>query len=147
MNTRFFTISYGLDVRANKYYDSTIYFLKDQILSGHIAQAALSFNQKWGTFSSTIAYINYFKDASLNNISDSLKFYIRITGGLFFNVYTYGSRVRDQVYLVKGSAAIQDVLTRRRQLASEYNFSSGIGLNFRFGSKLNNFVNARMNGL
>ena len=147
VNTRLFTISYGLDVRANNYYETTIYFLKDEILVGQMAQADLAFNQKWGTFSSTIAYSNYFKDASLNNLSASLKLYFRITGGLSFNIYANGSRVRDQVYLVKGSANIQDVLTRRRQLGSEYNFSSGVGLIFRFGSKLNNFVNRRMDNL
>jgi len=147
VNTRFFTITYGLDVRDNRYYDTTIYFKTKELLFGQAAQANMSFNQKWGTFSSTISYSSYFKDASLNNLSASLKFYIRITGGLSFNVYAYGSRERDQVYLVKGSADVQDVLTRRRQLASEYNFGSGIGLSFRFGSKLNNFVNPRMENL
>lgn len=62
-------------------------------------------------------------------------------------LFTSGARVRDQVYLVKGKATEQYVFTRRRQLASEYNFSSGLGLNFRFGSKLNNFVNARLEKL
>lgn len=146
VNTRFFTISYGLDVRANTYYDTTIYFKTAETLFGQIAQANIAFNQKWGTFSSTISYNSFFKDPALNNLSANVNFNIRITGGLSFYVYATGARVYDQVYLVKGKASEQDVLTRRRQLASEYNFSSGAGLNFRFGSKLNNFVNPRMAG-
>jgi hypothetical protein len=144
VNTRFLTLNYGIDVRANQYYDSTIYFKTHEVLFGQMIMANMSFNQKWGTFSSTLSYSNFLKDASLNNIYAKVNFYIRLTGGLSFNLYASGSRVRDQVYLVKGSASEQDVLTRRRQLASEYNFYSGIGISWRFGSKLNNFVNPRI---
>lgn len=147
VNTRFFTLSYGLDVRDNQYYDTTIYFKTKETLFGQSLQANLSFNQKWGTFSSRISFRNYFVNPKLNNLSASLNWNMRITGGLSFYVYAHGARVRDQVYLAKGEASEQDVLTRSRQLASEYNFDSGIGIDFRFGSKLNNFVNPRLRSL
>lgn len=147
VNTRFLTISYGADIRSNTYYDTTIYFKLEEVLLGQIAQANLSLNQKWGTINSSVSYSNYFKDASLNNLSARLEFNIRITGGLSLYLYSSGARVRDQVYLVKGKASEQDVLTRRRQIASAYNFYSGMGVNFRFGSKLNNFVNPRLASL
>jgi hypothetical protein len=147
VNTRLITISYGLDIRANKYFDTTIYFKTRELLFGHSLQTYFSFTQRWGNFNSLISYSNFLKDFSLNNLSARLSLNFRITGGLFFNIYASGSRVRDQVYLKKGTASEQDVLTRRLQLASEYNFYSGGGLNFRFGSKLNNFVNPRLNSL
>ena len=68
---------------------------------------------------------------------------VRITGGLSIYVYSFGGLTRDQIYLPKGGATEQEILTRRRQIASGYDFYSGFGLNFRFGSKLNNFVNPR----
>ena len=71
---------------------------------------------------------------------------LRITGGLSFYVYSSGGLIHDQVYLEKGNATIQEILTRRRQLASTYSFNSGAGLSFRFGSILNNFVNPRFSG-
>jgi hypothetical protein len=111
---------------------------------GYTVKVTFSFNQRWGTISGTIAYSNFFKDAALNNLSASFSVYVRITGGLSFNSYIFGSRVQDQIYLAKGSATLQDILARGRQLASKYNLSSGFGLTFRFGSKLNNFVNPRM---
>jgi hypothetical protein len=147
VNTRFITLTYGVDVRSNKYFDTTIYFLKDETLVGQMAQANFALIQKWGTFNSTIAYSSYFKDLQLNNLSANLNFNFRVSGGLFFGMYVSASRVRDQVYLVKGKADVQDVLTRRRQLASEYNINTGIGLNYRFGSKLNNFVNETLRNL
>ncbi len=71
---------------------------------------------------------------------------VRISGGLSFYMYAFGSIVRDQLSLPKGAASEQEILTRRRQLASGYNFYTSFGLNYRFGSKVNNFVNPRFTG-
>jgi hypothetical protein len=71
---------------------------------------------------------------------------VRVTGGLSFFINANGSLVHNQVNLVKGNISEQDVLTRKRQLASTYNYYTGFGLNFRFGSILNNFVNPRFEG-
>ena len=65
------------------------------------------------------------------------------TGGLSFNIYTSAELTRDQIFLPKEGATPQEVLTRRRQLASGYRFYTYFGINYRFGSKLNNFVNPR----
>lgn len=69
-----------------------------------------------------------------------------ISGGLSFNVFMFGSYQRDQIYLSKGLASQQDVLTRQRQLATNYNYYTYFGLSYRFGSKVNNFVNPRFEG-
>lgn len=143
VNNKFFTINYGVDVRNNTYYDTTIYNKKKEVLWGHRAQAYLSLKQKWGSVNSTITYSNFFSDWQLNNLSMSFNVNVRITGGLSFYIYSWGGLVHDQVYLVKGTASEEDILVKRRQIASAYNFHSGVGLNFRFGSILNNFVNPR----
>lgn len=143
VNNKFFTINYGIDVRKNTYYDTTIYNKIEEILWGHRLQAYLSLKQKWGSVNSTITYSNYFQDKSLNNLSLGLNVNVRITGGLSFYVYSSGGLVHDQVYLLKGKTSEKDILVKRRQIASSYNFRSGVGLNFRFGSILNNFVNPR----
>jgi hypothetical protein len=145
VNNKFLTLRYGLDFRQNRYYDTTVYGKTREALAGHNISANLSLNQKWGSISSNIYYRNYFSDWKLNNLSVNLDVNIRISGGLSFNVYTYSGLVRDQIYLPKGGATEQEILTRRRQLASAYNFYSGFGFNYRFGSKLNNFVNPRFN--
>lgn len=143
VNNKFFTIRYGLDFTRNRYYDTTVYNKTKESLTGHQLSANLSFNQKWGNISSRFSYRNYFSNWKLNNLSMNLDMNIRISGGLSFNVYTYSELVRDQIYLPKGGSTEQEILTRRRQIASSYNFYSGFGFNYRFGSKLNNFVNPR----
>ena len=146
VNNRSFVIRYGADVTYFKYYDSTIYNKRKETLYGHEASAAINFYQKWGSFSTGMYYRSYLKDASLNSMGANIYWNIRITGGLSFYVSATGNIVHDQVYLPKGNATEQEVLTRRRQLQSTFDYYTSFGLNLRFGSKLNNFVNPRIAG-
>lgn len=146
VNTRFFAIRYGIDINDNRYYDTTIYNKIKERLYGHRFSAALTLNKKWGTFFTGINYRNYFHDSKLNSMGINLNTDIRITGGLSFFVHANASLVHNQVSLVKGKVTDQEVLTRKRQLASTYNYYTSFGLNYRFGSILNNFVNPRFEG-
>ncbi|MEO7312504.1 MAG: hypothetical protein ABIX01_19115 [Chitinophagaceae bacterium] len=147
VTTRFFTFQYGINYKKNNYYDTTLYLKKNENLGYQYLNANLSFNQKWGTFSTSINYLAYFHDLSVNNFNVYLNADVRITGGLSFYTYAYGGLVHDQLYLPKGDASINDVLARRRQLASDFNFNMGFGISYRFGSILNNFVNPRLDGV
>ncbi len=143
VNNKFLTVSYNLGVWHNKYYDTTIYDKTSEVLLGHKIYAKLALNQKWGDVNTGITYSNYFLDWKLNNLSLNLEVNVRVTGGLSFYIYSYGGLIHDQIYLTKGNTTLQEVLTRRRQLASSYNFFTSVGVSYRFGSILNNFVNPR----
>ncbi|HYM93236.1 MAG TPA: hypothetical protein VET23_03800, partial [Chitinophagaceae bacterium] len=91
-------------------------------------------------------YNNYFKDWGLNSLGVNLSVNIRITGGLSFYIYSSGGLVHDQVYLPKSGATEQEVLTRLREQRTSYNIQNRFGISYRFGSKLNNFVNPRFDG-
>ncbi len=145
VNTKSFTLSYGLTARRNYYYDTTIYDKTKETLYGHRATAYLSLNQKWGSSYAGITYNNYFNNWKFFNLGIDVYSNVRITGGLSFYIMAFGGLTRDQVFLVKGNTTPEEVLARRRQLASGYNYYSSIGINYRFGSKLNNVVNPRFN--
>jgi hypothetical protein len=51
--------------------------------------------------------------------------------------------IHDQLYLPKGDASLEDVLLRRRKLATTYEISGNIGIRFTFGSIYNSVVNER----
>jgi hypothetical protein len=40
----------------------------------------------------------------------------------------------------------EDILLRRRQLQTDYNYSTSISLSYMFGSVFNNIVNPRLGG-
>lgn len=143
VNNKLFTLSYGLTARRNYYYDTTIYNKTKEFLYGHRATAYLSLNQKWGNSYAGITYSNYFNNWKFFNLGIDVYTNVRITGGLSFYIMAFGGLTRDQVFLVKGNATPEEVLARRRQLASGYNYFTSIGINYRFGSKLNNVVNPR----
>lgn len=143
VNHKLLTLSYGLTARNNHYYDTTIYDQTKETLYGHTASASLSLNQKWGNAYTGIFYHNYFHNWQFYKLGIDLYANIRIAGGLSFYLFAFGALTRDQIFLVKGNATPEEVLARRRQLASGYNYYTSIGLNYRFGSKLNNVVNPR----
>lgn len=143
VNTKFFTVSYILDVRRNNYIDTTLYDKTKETLFGHGLESNISFKQKWGTTSFGLEYHNYFHNWKYFNLGINAELEIRITGGLSFNIFTFAELTRDQLFLPRETADLQEVLSRRRQLASGYNVFTHFGLNYRFGSKLNNFVNPR----
>lgn len=147
VNSRFFTVSYRLDVRRNVYYDTTIYDRISETIYGNRLETNLNLKQKWGNLNARILYSTYFRDLNQFNVSMSLGFDIRLTGNLSFYTYSNGGIVRDQVYLAKGDASTQEILTRRRQLASGFNFNTSAGLNYRFGSIMNNVVNPRFRSM
>ena len=146
VNNRFFVVRYGLDVNYSHYFDTTIFNKIQETLYGHRFSAAIILNKKWGTFNSGAFYRNYFHDWKLKSMGINANADVRVTGGLSFFVNVNASVVKNQISLVKGGATEQEVLTRKRQLASNYNYSTSFGLAFRFGSIVNNFVNPRFDG-
>ncbi|HEV8272686.1 MAG TPA: hypothetical protein VGQ04_15350, partial [Chitinophagaceae bacterium] len=122
-------------------YDKT-----QESLGGHSLEVNLSFNQKWGNMNIGANYHNYFHNWKYFNMGLNMFMSVRISGGLSFDVGAFGGLTRDQIYLPKGGATEQEVLTRRRQIASGYNYYTSFGLSYRFGSKLSNFVNPRFEG-
>jgi len=143
VNNKYFTLSYTVDVRNNKYYDTTLYDKTKETLTGHSLEVNLTLNQKWGSVFMGANYHNYLNNWKYFNVGMDLFLNVRISGGLSFNIGAFGGLSRDQIYLPKGGATEQEVLTRRRQLASGYNYYTSFGLSYRFGSKLSNFVNPR----
>ncbi len=146
VNNKLITINYTIGVRFNRYYDTTIYDKLHETLFSHGTEANMTFNQKWGSASVGISYQNYLNNWKFFNLGMNAFINVRITGGLSFNIGAFGGLTRDQIFLPKGGATEQEVLTRRRQLASGYNYYTSFGISYRFGSKVNNFVNPRFEG-
>jgi hypothetical protein len=146
VNNRLFTIRYGIDFIHNDYIDSTLYLKTREGLFGQALDVALTFNQKWGTINLSASSHSYLNNPKYYNIGLGGGVNVRVTGALSFNVFVFGSYQRDQIYLPKGTATEQDVLTRQRQLATNYTYFTFFGVSYRFGSKLNNFVNPRFEG-
>ena len=104
---------------------------------------ALEVKEKWGSVSSTLEASFYLQDFGKNRLDWFNELDIRIFKGFSINMYGGASRIRDQLSLPGGGATYEEILLRRSQLATGYEYYGSIGLSYTFGSIYNNIVNPR----
>lgn len=138
-----FRILYSVGYIYENYIDTTKYLkLKDNLWS-HSLSAAYQVVQKWGDINLSLTYSNYLHDWSKNNLSGSITTDLRVAKGLTITLYAGASAIHDQLGLRKGKANIAETLQQRRELETSYEFFTGFGFTYTFGSIYNNVVNPR----
>lgn len=99
--------------------------------------------QPWGSISSDLTGSHYFHDFKKNLLSWYNQISLNLIRGLSLNLQGTVSRVHNQVFLPKGGASEEEILLRRQQLATSYQYWVSIGISYSFGSIYNNIVNPR----
>jgi hypothetical protein len=103
----------------------------------------LEIKQPWGTIATSLGNSHYFHDLTKNRLSLEGELSVRVWKGMSVNFSGGGSRVHDQLSLAKGDASLEEVLLRRRQIETAYNYFFTAGFSFSFGSITSNVVNPR----
>ena len=140
---RQFRLLYSLGYNYSNWTDTTIY---DKMVDSHFQQsinAAYEVIQKWGSIDISLEYSNYLYDWSKNNLSINGYLDIRIAKGLSVNLGGFAAIIHDQLGLVKGGATTEEVLLRRKELATQFQYFTSFGFTYTFGSIYNNVVNPR----
>ncbi len=128
-----------------EYDEETIYLKTRETLIKASLGVSANIQEKWGSIYSSLEGLVYLNKTEFNRINFWGGFNFRIAKGLQFNVHGSVSRVRDQLNIRKGEASIEDLLERRYELKSDWNYHMNFGLTYRFGSMYNNIVNPRFN--
>jgi hypothetical protein len=136
-------ILYSIGYSYANYTDTTIYNLTKEGHLQHSLSAAYEVVQKWGSINVNINYSNYLHDWSKNNLSAYGGINLRVAKGLSVSFGGSASLIHDQLGLVKGGATTEEVLLRRKELATQFQYFGSFGLTFTFGSIYNNVVNPR----
>jgi hypothetical protein len=134
---------YRVGLNAVKYREETIYFKMSENLWSESLSATLELKEPWGSWEASIYGSHYFHDFSKNRLRISSQLYFRIFKGLGLSLNGRYERVRDQLSLRRGEASLEEVLLRRTQLATTYEYSLFISINYTFGSIFSNVVNPR----
>jgi len=145
-NHRQIRVEYGIGYNDRNYVKETIYFKMKEQLWQQSARVSASFVQPWGSADVNINGSSYLHDGSKNQVSLFTSLNLRILKGLSVNFYGSFSRIRDQLNLANEDLPDEDVLLRRKELATQFSYYSGISLSYTFGSKFNNVVNPRFGG-
>jgi hypothetical protein len=123
--------------------DTTIYNKIKESHFKHSLSAAYEVVQKWGSINLMMEYSNFLHDWSKNNLSLNGFIDLRVAKGVSVNFGGGASLIHDQLGLVKGGATPEEVLLRRKELATQFEYFTMFGLSFTFGSIYNNVVNPR----
>ncbi len=142
-NRRVFAIGYGVGLDIFDYNEITIYEKLNEILVSEALMINLELIQPWGEISVGLQGQHYFHDFSKNNLTLESDISVRLSKNLSVFCEIESQLIHDQLYLPKGDASLEDILLRRRKLATTYEISGQVGFRFTFGSIYNNVVNER----
>lgn len=134
---------YRIGFNSVRYREVTIYNKLEETLWKQSLSVTFDIIEKWGSISTTLAGSHYFHDASFYRLTLFNILNIRVIKGLNFFAFGGGSRIHDQLSLVKGEISLDEVLLKRTQLATGYDYFAAVGLSFTFGSIFTNVVNPR----
>jgi hypothetical protein len=129
------------------YHETTIYLKDHQTLAHQQAIVAGSTRQPWGNVDMSINWSQYLTDRSKNFFGLNGNASLRITRGLAVNIGAYANRVRDQLYLPRGEATSDEILTQQRALATSFTRGGSLSVSYTFGSIYNTIVNPRLDVL
>ncbi len=134
---------YRLNYSYNDYIEETIYGKSNENLWQQSLSATLELKERWGEISTTLRGSHYFHDWSKNSLSLFSEFSIRIVKGLRLSLFGSYSAIHDQLALPSAGATPEEILLRRRELATTYRYFFSVGFSYSFGSIFSNVVNPR----
>jgi len=141
--TRQLTLLYRPGFTYNNYSDTTIFNKIREKLLRESLEINYETKEKWGSVNLSLEGSHYFHDFSKNRLS--IRGYLNVNIFRGFSLYVSGgaSLIHDQLSLEKGDASTEEILTRQRQLATNYEYFTRFGISYTFGSMYNNIVNPR----
>jgi hypothetical protein len=137
------TAQLTLGVTQFDYIDRTIYDKDDESVADALFITRFNAQQPWGSAGVSFETSGYLHDPGRHRLVLDGGIDVRIFKGFSLNADGTASRIRDQLYLKAGEATDEEILLRRRQLATGYRFRFSMGFSYTFGSIFNNVVNTR----
>lgn len=125
------------------YYEPTIYGKVNETVADAVLNCAFDVRQPWGSSGLSVETATYFHDLGRHRVAASGDLDVRLFKGFSLSLDGSASRINDQLYLKAGDASDEEILLKRRQLATTYRYRFSVGLSYTFGSIFNNIVNTR----
>jgi hypothetical protein len=129
-------VAYDYDVET--IFERTSETLVQQALSGNLVA-----RQPWGSVNVTAEAASFLSNLRQNRLQIGGGVQLNLVRGLSLNVDGWYERLRDQLYLPAGEATEEEILLRRRQLATGFQYFASMGLSYTFGSRFRSVVNPR----
>lgn len=138
------TFLYKVELAFFDYEEITLFQKTSETRPTQSLEIGAAFNQPWGELDISLDGSNYLDNFEQHRIEFRSRFEIRLFRGLSLDIEGSAARVKDQIYEPLEDIPLEDILLRRRELGTDYEYGVDIGFNFTFGSVFNNVVNPRM---
>ncbi|MFM8567611.1 MAG: hypothetical protein ACKOCV_08005 [Gemmatimonadota bacterium] len=142
--SRQLVLATGIGVRRYEYASETIYGETEETRPLARVMLAGESRQPWGSIDAALRYNRFLMADNRFSLAFNGRTNIRLTRGLSLEIRGEAAKVNDQLYLPRGGASEDEVLTRQRALATAFRLTGSVGLNFTFGSIYNTIVNPRL---
>jgi uncharacterized protein DUF481 len=136
--------AYKIGFAYNDYIETTIFGEDMESRFQHSMDVQVRFRQPWGSVYSRIRASSFLEDFAKNRFQFYSSLSVRLIKGLSARLTSNFELIRDQVNLPAGSASLEDVLLQQKQIATDFQLRTGVGLSYTFGSAFNNIINTRL---
>jgi len=134
---------YAAGVRAQRYYEETLYGETSEVLPAHEVSVTYDQREEWGSVEANIEWFQYLHDLSKSRLEANGEISWRIFRGLSISADASASRIRDQISLRSRGATDEEILLRLRELQSGYEYDFSLSVTYTFGSIFSSIVNPR----
>jgi len=125
------------------YKEESIFDRTSEHLVRNSLSITLELKQLWGSVETQLEGSHYLHDFNKNRLDLMVETSLRLVEGLSLDIYATLSLIHDQLSLPKRGASTEEVLLRRRELSTQYNYYCSVGFSYAFGSIYSAVVNPR----
>lgn len=129
------------------YYDwdaVTLFDQTEELRAEHRLDISYRVVQPWGSVRTSLEGHQFFHDLSLHRAEFSWGLNVRVVRGLNIGLDGSVARIKDQISLPREDIPDEELLVRRRQRGTAFEYRFGFSVSYTFGSIFNNVVNPRI---
>jgi hypothetical protein len=125
------------------WWEETLYEKTEEWVYDHRLRGDLNFRQPWGSGGTAVQIGSLLDDFSKWELSVQGTVNVRVFRGLSLTLGGDYNIIRNQIGIRRRNLTDEEILTARRQLATESSYRLNVGFTYDFGSVFNNIVNTR----
>lgn len=144
---RQFRLVYQTGLRSLRYIEPTVFDKTREMLPYHQLSGVFGVTQPWGTLSGHLSGYQYLHDRRKTRLSFDMDVSWRIVEGLSIRANASASLINNQISLARSTIRAEDALLGGRQLPTNFNYHSSLGISYTFGSINNSVVNPRFSNV
>lgn len=142
--SRQITALYRVGAATFQYQDTTVFGQLAETRPEHSLQVSANFRQPWGEWVLSLEGSHYLDDISQHRVDAFTNLEIRLFQGFNLDIRGSVARIKDQIYLSVREIDVEDRITGRAEIGTDFEYSVDVGFSFTFGSVFNNVVNPRI---